>query len=114
MHKNIGTLHIGAAPIFLLVSVCHYKICMRSDASNSSWISLLGSWSNKLTTKIAMVDKIKPGTISYKPNQPNCFHTRTVIPPTKIPAIHPFRVMRFQIKEIKIAGPKAAPNPAHA
>ena len=43
LQKNVGTTPKGVAPTFRLLCVCNYKICICSDASNSAWISLLGS-----------------------------------------------------------------------
>ena len=43
LQKNVGTTPEGVAPTFRLQCVCNYKICICSDASNSAWISLLGS-----------------------------------------------------------------------
>ena len=57
---------------------------------------------------------MKPGMISYRPSQPNCFQTITVTAPTMMPASAPLRVMPFQSTENSTSGPKAAPKPAQA
>ena len=41
-------------------------------------------------------------------------HTSAMIPPLNIPAIAPFRFVRFQNNANSVNGPKAPPNPAHA
>ena len=57
---------------------------------------------------------MKPGTISYRPSQPNCFHTSTVTAPTMMPASAPLRVMPCQNTDKMMTGPNAAPKPAQA
>ena len=68
----------------------------------------------RLTTTVASQARMKPGMISYRPSQPNCFHTSTVTAPVMMPASAPPRVMRLQNSDRMITGPKAAPKPAQA
>ena len=63
---------------------------------------------------MAMAEKMKPGTIEYKPKKPPISQMITVKAPTAIPAIAPGRVIRDQKTEIRILGPKEAPKPAQA
>ena len=71
-------------------------------------------WPRRLTTTVASQARMKPGTISYRPNQPPCFHNTTVTAPTTMPASAPLRVMRGQNSDRMMTGPKAASKPAQA
>ena len=73
-----------------------------------------GAGPRRLTTTVASQPRMKPGTISYRPSQPNCFHTSTVTAPVTMPARAPARVMRSHHSDRMITGPKAAPKPAQA
>src|SRR5699024_1523689 len=83
--------------------------------SNSSTISLDGL-DTRLNIIIARDENIKPGIISYISNTPpeRLYQSRSVTPPTIIPAIAPERVILFQKRANRISGPKVAPMPPHA
>ena len=72
----------------------------------------------RLTIIIEASERMNAGTISYSvkipPSAERFFQTRTVMPPTSIPAKAPFHVVRLQKSAVRTIGPNVAPSPAHA